>query len=112
VPAAMRRKPSGRAPARPAPSAPRRPPDCRPTSPALRADTPEGTPATPSATANNLRPVGTVQPLLLPGTGEAGRGGARAAVTTWWHEERLAGVLAVLREAGARRVIDLGCGAG
>jgi small RNA 2'-O-methyltransferase len=33
-------------------------------------------------------------------------------MTTWWHEARLLGVLAVLREAGARRVLDLGCGAG
>lgn len=33
-------------------------------------------------------------------------------MTTWWHEERLAGVLSVLRAAGVRRVLDLGCGGG
>lgn len=33
-------------------------------------------------------------------------------VTTWMHEERLASVHAVVRECGARTVIDLGCGDG
>ena len=33
-------------------------------------------------------------------------------MTTWWHEERLRAVVAVLRDSGAARVLDLGCGAG
>lgn len=33
-------------------------------------------------------------------------------MTTWLHEERLCAVHAVVRESGARRVLDLGCGAG
>lgn len=33
-------------------------------------------------------------------------------MTTWWHAERLAGVLATLRAARVRRVLDLGCGHG
>lgn len=33
-------------------------------------------------------------------------------MTTWWHAERLRAVLGVLRDSGAARVLDLGCGAG
>ena len=33
-------------------------------------------------------------------------------MTSWMHEDRLAAVLAVLRDLGARRVLDLGCGDG
>ena len=33
-------------------------------------------------------------------------------MTTWLHEERLRAVRAVLRESGASRVVDLGCGDG
>lgn len=33
-------------------------------------------------------------------------------MTSWLHEERLTAVLAAVRESGARRVLDLGCGDG
>lgn len=33
-------------------------------------------------------------------------------MTTWWHGERLRAVLGVVRESGAARVLDLGCGTG
>jgi len=33
-------------------------------------------------------------------------------MTTWMHEERLAAVAAVVRDSGAARVLDLGCGDG
>lgn len=33
-------------------------------------------------------------------------------MTTWQHEERLRAVQAVVRDSGARRVLDLGCGDG
>ncbi|SDY62321.1 methyltransferase domain-containing protein [Citreimonas salinaria] len=33
-------------------------------------------------------------------------------MTTWHHEERLAAVLAVVRDSKAKRVLDLGCGDG
>lgn len=33
-------------------------------------------------------------------------------MTTWWHEERLRGVVGALRDHGVARVLDLGCGAG
>ena len=33
-------------------------------------------------------------------------------MTTWLHEERLAAVLAAIRESGAASVLDMGCGAG
>lgn len=33
-------------------------------------------------------------------------------MSTWWHEERMRGVVEALRAHGAARVLDLGCGAG
>lgn len=39
-------------------------------------------------------------------------GSSAAAVTTSWHDERLGAVQSVLAEAGAQRVLDLGCGDG
>lgn len=38
--------------------------------------------------------------------------GFGARMTTWHHEERLKAVQDVVRHSGARRVLDLGCGAG
>ena len=38
--------------------------------------------------------------------------GARQAMGTWWHQERLGAVLGVVQDLGARRVLDLGCGSG
>jgi SAM-dependent methyltransferase len=33
-------------------------------------------------------------------------------MSTWWHSERLEAVLSALRDAGAAKVLDLGCGSG
>ena len=48
---------------------------------------------------------------LLQGGG-AGLCGQGSHMTSWMHEDRVAAVLAVLRDLGARRVLDLGCGDG
>jgi len=33
-------------------------------------------------------------------------------MSTWWHSERLEAVLSALRDAGAAKLLDLGCGSG